>query len=261
MSIDAKNRQVFGFVPARMAASRFPGKPLYNILGRPMLEHCFERAKLYTEWDYLAIATCDQEIKQFSISKSYNLIMTSDAHTRALDRVAEAVEVCQKPIKDDDIVVCVQGDEPLLGPDIIKLIVNPLISDSNINGTILAVPILDKETFFNPDTVKLVHNRDFDVLYTSRSPIPYTNKFSADLGALRVGGIFGFKWSFLKWFQGQSESPLELKEACDSNRIYDGGFTQRAVIMPYRNYFSVDSPSDIKRVEEALLSDSFSQQY
>ena len=72
---------------------------------------------------------------------------------------------------------------------------------------------------------------------------------------------FGFKWSFLKWFTNQRESPLEITESCDSNRIYDGGFTQRAVIMPYRKYFSVDSPGDLKRVEEALLSDIFSQQY
>ena len=101
-----------------------------------------------------------------ALSKNYDVVMTSDTHTRALDRVAEAVEVCGRPVGDADIVVCVQGDEPLLGPDIIEMIVDPLIRDPSINGTILAVPIIDEETFFHPDAVKLVHNRNFDVLYT-----------------------------------------------------------------------------------------------
>lgn len=256
-----KKKKIFGFVPARMAASRFPGKPLHNILGRPMLEHCFERAKLYLDWDYLALATCDEEIRLFGDSKNYEVIMTSKSHTRALDRVAEAVEGCGRPIKDQDIIVCIQGDEPLLGPDIISLVVEPLIKDNSINGTILAAPILEEESFLNPDTVKLVHNNNYDVLYTSRSPIPYSKTYSRDLGALRVGGIFGFKWSFLQWFTNQSESPLEFKESCDSNRIYDNGFTQRAVIMSDRPYFSVDSPRDIEVVENAMLSDRFKDSY
>ena len=261
MATEITKARIFGFVPARMAASRFPGKPLHNILGRPMIEHCFERAKLYRHWSYLALATCDEKLQRFGVSKNFDVVMTSDRHTRALDRVAEAVEVCGRSVEEEDIVVCAQGDEPLLGPDIIKMIVDPLIRDPSINGTILAVPILDETTFLNPDTVKLVHNRNFDVLYTSRSPIPHTREFSENLGALRVGGIFGFRWSFLKWFTSQSESPLELKEACDSNRIYDNGFTQRAVVMPYRPYFSVDSPQDVKKVEQAMEYDLFKDAY
>jgi len=255
------SKKIYGFVPARMAASRFPGKPLHHILGKPMVEHCFERAKLFLQWDYLAIATCDEKIRQFGTSKDYEVVMTSATHTRALDRVTEAVEVCKNSVNEDDIIVCVQGDEPLLGPDIIQMIVDPLLRDPSINGTVLAVPIIDKETFFNPDTVKLVHNRNLDVLYTSRSPIPYAKNFTKTLGALRVGGIFGFRWSFLKWFARQDESPLELKEACDSNRIYDNGFTQRTVIMPYRPYFSVDSPPDIEKVERAMKKDFYTNKY
>ncbi len=156
-------------MPARMAASRFPGKPLHSILGKPMVEHCFERAKLFLQWNYLAITTCDEKIRQFGNSKNYEVVMTAATHTRALDRVTEAAELCKNPVADDDIIVCVQGDEPLLGPDIIEMIIDPLLRDPSINGTVLAVPIVDEETFFNPDTVKLVHNRNFDILYTSGS--------------------------------------------------------------------------------------------
>ena len=125
----------------------------------------------------------------------------------------------------------------------------------------MAVPVIDEEVFLNSDTVKLVHNENLDVLYTSRSPIPHAEKFTPELGALRVGGIFGFRHRFLKWFTNQKESPLEKKESCDSNRIYDNGFSQRAVVIQYRPYFSVDSPKDVKQVERVMVSDPFWGKY
>ena len=253
--------KIFGFVPARMAASRFPGKPLHKILGRPMIEHCFERAKLFNNWELLAVTTCDEEIRKFAKDKNYPVLMTSGQHTRALDRVAEAVTICSQKIAENDIVVCVQGDEPLLGPDLIDAVIKPFQEDPDVSGTMLAVPIIDEETYKNPDTVKLVHNLKGDVLYTSRSPIPYTKTFSSDIGAKRVGGIFGFKWHFLNWFTNSQESPLEIKESCDSNRIYDHGFTQRISTMHPRPYHSVDSPEDIARVEQVMPNDPYWGKY
>ena len=82
---------------------------------------------------------------------------------------------------------------------LIEMIVEPLLADDSVSGTLLAVPIIDEEIFLNPDTVKLVHNKSGDVLYTSRSPIPYVYSFTESSGALRVGGVFAFRWSFLKW--------------------------------------------------------------
>ncbi len=247
--------KLVGVVPARMAASRFPGKPLHPIFGRPLLEHCFERAKLFEGWDYLMLATCDAEIEAFGLEKGYPVVMTSDKHTRALDRVAEAVTTLDD-IEDDDIVVCVQGDEPLLSPDIIEAVIKPFNEDDAVPGTMLAVPIVDEDTFVNPDIVKLVHNRKGDVLYTSRSPIPYAKDgFTPELGAMRVGGIFGFRWSFLRWFTETPESPLEQVEACDSNRICDNGFFQRIAPIAWRPYVSVDSPHDVTMVEAVMKDD------
>ncbi len=238
-----------------MAASRFPGKPLHDIAGRPLLEHCYLRAKLYDRWDGLFICTCDEEIRAFAEAKGYPVLMTADTHTRALDRVAEAAEICGQPVADDDIVVCVQGDEPLLGPDMIEAVIKPFDDDADVEGTLLAVPIPDEETFLNPDMVKLVHDLKGDVMFTSRAPIPYTNEFSPDMGAKRVGGIFGFRWHMLKWFTGLPESPLEIAEACDSNRIYDNARRQRIAPAPARPYLSVDSPEDAARVEEVIRDD------
>ena len=253
--------KTIGIVPARMAASRFPGKPLHPICGRPMLEHCFERAKLFAGWDGLFLATCDEEIADFAKAKNYPVIMTVDTHTRALDRVAEAADTCGIDLEENDIVVCVQGDEPLLGPDLIEAVTAPFAGDATVDGTMLAVPIHDEETFLNPDIVKIIADQSGNVLYTSRSPVPYCKEFSPDLGAMRVGGIFGFRWDFLKWFTTTPESPLEQKEACDSNRICDNGRRQKIAPIPYRPYVSVDSPEDVGRVEAVMQDDAYWGKY
>jgi 3-deoxy-manno-octulosonate cytidylyltransferase (CMP-KDO synthetase) len=247
--------KTIGIVPARMAASRFPGKPLHPIAGRPMLEHCFLRARLFGGWDGLFVATCDDEIRAFCEDKGFPVVMTADSHSRALDRVAEAAAACGAI--DNDIIVCVQADEPLLGPDTLEAVLAPFTDDPGVEGTMLAVPIVDEALYRDPDIVKIVHDTKGDVLYTSRGPIPYAKVFSPRLGAKRVGGIFGFRRHFLRWFTELPESPLEQAEACDSNRICDNGRRQRIALAPSRPYFSVDSPKDVASVEAALGNDPY----
>ncbi|NQV56657.1 MAG: 3-deoxy-manno-octulosonate cytidylyltransferase [Rhodospirillales bacterium] len=249
-----------GIVPARMAASRFPGKPLKNILGRPMLEHVFERARLNDSLDALVIATCDQEIREFAETKGYPVVMTSDRHTRALDRVAEAATLCDENISDHDLVLCIQGDEPMMQPDMITTVLEPLYRDDR-EGTILAMDIVDEDVFLNPDTVKIIHDITGKVLYTSRSPVPHCKSFSQELGAKRIYGIFGFKWRLLNWFTELPESPLELAEACDSNRICDNGRYQHIAHYPYIPSYSVDSASDLLKVEQAMNNDALWGKY
>lgn len=253
--------QIFGIVPARMASSRFPGKPLYPICGRPMVEHVFERAKMFERWDGLYLATCDQEIADFATSKSYPVIMTADTHTRCLDRVAEAISKCGQTVAENDIIICVQGDEPMLHSEMIAAVIKPLEQDSTVTCTVLAMEIGSEAQFLNPDTVKIVHDMRGDVLYTSRSPIPHCKNFSADLGARRIYGILAFRWHFLKTFNQLAESPLEIKEACDSNRIMDHGYRERIAPYPYQPSFSVDSPADIGLVEANMKKDPLWGQY
>ena len=253
--------KTIGIVPARMAASRFPGKPLHPIAGKPMVEHVFARARLSWDWDLLCIATCDEEIMKFAEEKSFPAVMTSDTHTRALDRVAEAYGLVADAPNGDDIVVCVQGDEPLLASDTITAVIEPFHNDVTTEGTMLAVPITDEELYRNPDIVKIIHDISGRVLYTSRQPVPHCKEFSPDLGAMRVGGIFGFRWHFLNWFTELPESPLERLEACDSNRICDNGRFQRIAPIAARPYFSVDSPEDIVLVEQVIRDDPMWGQY
>lgn len=253
--------KVIGVVPARMSASRFPGKVLHPICGMPMVEHVFRRASLFPSWDGLYLATCDHEIEDFGLERGWPVVMTSDKHTRALDRVAEAGAKCGQALDSNDVVVCVQGDEPMLHPDMIAATIRPLEEDATVGGSVLAMHIVDEETFRNPDTVKIIHDMKGDVLYTSRAPIPYCKKFSADLGARRIYGILAFRWHFLQTFTSLAPSPLELVEACDSNRILDYGYRQRIAPYPHRSSFSVDSPADVALVEAHLRQDELWGRY
>lgn len=253
--------KVVGIIPARMASSRFPGKPLFPIMGRPMVEHVFCRSRFYKGWDGLFLATCDKEIADFAKSKDFPAIMTSDKHTRCLDRVAEAVEKCGVVMADSDVVVCVQGDEPMFQPDMIDAVLKPLQDNPKMPATVLAMEIIDEEQWKNPDTVKIIHNDAGEVLYTSRAPIPYCKKFSKELGARRIYGIFAFRWQYLKAFTQTPEKRLEIVESCDSNRILDMDFSQ--YIAPYRYLpsFSVDSPSDVGQVEAHIKNDAYWGKY
>tara|TARA_B100000795_G_C22726968_1_gene409792 strand:+ start:288 stop:1061 length:774 start_codon:yes stop_codon:yes gene_type:complete len=254
-------RKIIGVIPARMASGRFPGKPLFEIAGMPMIEHVWHRAKMYKKWDELFIATCDDEIKNFADSKNIPCIMTSDKHIRGLDRVAEAVENGNFDLNEDDIVLNVQGDEPMMRPDMIDATVEPMIKESDVNGVVLSMPIIDEAQFNDPNTLKIIHNIKGDILYTSRAPIPYCKDWSLNTEAKKIFGIFGFRWGFLKKFTKMSESPLELAEACDSNRLYDNGLTQRVVLYPYIDAFAVDAPEDIEKVESFIKKDPYWSKY
>jgi 3-deoxy-manno-octulosonate cytidylyltransferase (CMP-KDO synthetase) len=122
--------------------------------------------------------------------------------------------------------------------------------------------IADREQFLNPDTVKIIHNHQGQVLYTTRAPVPYCKgEFSVEHGAKRIYGIFAFRWKYLKAFTKMKETFLEQSESCDSNRILDSDFRQFIAPVPHRKSFSVDSPADIKLVEEHMKKDPFWGRY
>jgi len=245
-----------------MAASRFPGKPLMPIGGVKMLEHVYRRAALYSGWHKLAVATCDREIHNFSKARQFEVIDTGSHHVRALDRVAEAVERIGENLSEEDVVVCVQGDEPLLDPAMIEAVVNPLKASRNVHATLLGVHVTEEEIWLNPDSVKLISNDSGEILYTTRAPVPYAKDgFSAELMARRIGGIFAFRPNALREFTSHPETRLEMLESCDSNRLLDMPFRQFVAPYPAVPMYSVDSPSDIALVEKALKKDELFKCY
>lgn len=251
-----------GVIPARMASTRFPGKPLYPIHGKPMIEHVYRRARMFGGWDKLVLATCDEEIAQLARQKSIPYVMTGFHHTRALDRVAEAVDRIDGAGDANDIVVCVQGDEPMLRPDMIDTVIAPLERNAALACTVLAMHITDEALWRNPDTVKIVHNDSGEVLYTTRAPVPHCKeKFTPELMARRIYGIFAFRRRYLQAFTEHEETRLEKLESCDSNRILDMPFAQHIAPYPYIESFSVDSPADIALVEQYMSSDAYWARY
>ena len=243
--------KIFGFIPARMAATRFPNKPLKKIMGIPMIEHVYERSKLFKNWENLFLTTCDKEIKKFCSTKNIPVIMTSKKHKRCLDRVYEAASKI-KGIKDRDIVVCVQGDEPMMKTEMIENVLKPINKNKKINATVLAMDIIEESQFKDKNAVKIIHKISGEVLYTSRAPIPYTENFSKKTKAKRIYGIFAFRWHSLKKFYFTKPSFLEVSEACDSNRICDNHGGQFIAKQRYEDSFSVDTAKDLKKVEKYL---------
>jgi 3-deoxy-manno-octulosonate cytidylyltransferase (CMP-KDO synthetase) len=253
--------KIYGFIPARMASTRLPGKPLKNIQGRPMLEHVYERSNFYKKWSKLSIATCDQEIMNFCIKKKYNFIMTSKKHKECTDRVYEAVKKDCKKIKNNDVVICIQGDEPMLHPKMIESVVKSLEKNKKAGMTILGMEIVNNSQFINPNIVKIVNNQENEVLYCSRSPIPHCKKFSKKIGARRIFAIFAFRFSFLKKYSKLKMSRLEQIESCGQNRVCDRAKGMYVSPFKYKPSFSVDTYSDLKLVNKLIAKDPLTYKY
>ena len=244
-----------------MAASRLPGKPLKYILGKTMLEHVYERSNMFNKWNKLFVAGCDKQIRNFCLSKNYPYLDTSKKHDRCLDRVVEATFKTKEKISDNDAVVCIQGDEPMLIPKMIKTVVDKLKINKKVKASILVMDIIKKDQYLSPNIVKVVNNVNGEILYCSRSPIPFLKKFSKNLGTKRIYGIYAFKYGFLKYFNKLKSSPLEVIESCDQNRICDNGGGMYVANFKFFPSFSVDTNSDLKLVRKKMSQDILWKKY
>ena len=187
-----------------------------------------------------------------------------EKHNRCLDRVFEASNKIFKKknkLKKNDIVICVQGDEPMLRPDMIKAVIKAIKKNKKAGSIVLGMSINNKKEFYNPNVVKIINNKKNEVLYTSRSPIPYCKSFSLKVKAKRIYGIFAFRYSFLKKFNLTKESFLEKIESCDSNRICDNFGGQYVANYPHRISIAVDTLKDLKLVQRLIKKDKFFKRY
>ena len=237
-------------IPARMGSSRFPGKPLAAICGRPMIEHVYRRCRVNPSLAAVYIATCDREIAAATEGFGGVSIMTSSSHQRASDRVAEAAEKI-----DADIIVMVQGDEPMLYPEMIDDAVRPFRDDPAVLCTNLAAPIRSVEEMRDPNTIKVVTAKNGDALYFSRQPIP-----SGSSGGLKQVCVIPFRREFLLQYTKLEPTPLEIAESVDMLRILEHGFKVRMVVTNYETH-AVDTPADLALVERLLQADPLAKSY
>ena len=237
-------------IPARMDSSRFPGKPIAKILGRTMLEHIYKRVTMSNSLDATYFATCDDEIRLAAQDFGAPVIMTARTHERASDRVAEAVTNI-----DAELIVMVQGDEPMTHPDMIDTAVAPFQNDPKLNCVNLVRSIDNEEDFYNVNTIKVIMNQQGDALYMSRQPIPTIDK----LGFKRTPTykqvcIIPFRRTTLFDYTRLPQTPLEKLESVDMLRLLEHGYRVKMVKTEFDTQ-AVDTEADLARVAKLMESD------
>lgn len=235
-------------VPARMASSRYPGKPLVPLLGVPLVEHVRRRARLADGVGQVVVATCDESIRDAVIAAGGQAVMTAKTHERCTDRVEEAMHHLE-----GDVVVMVQGDEPLLMPDAVTRIAQPLLERDEVVCTNLLSPLESDADLGNPNIVKAACDQHGRVLFFSRAPIPYYRK-RVDCPIYRQTGIMAFRASLLRTYAKLRETPFERAEAVDMLRLLEHGYPIHGVVVDYPTV-GVDRPEDVPVVERRLRED------
>lgn len=252
---------IVAIIPARMGSSRFPGKPLAEIHGVPMIGHVYHRTSMGKCLTETYVATCDQEIKDYVESIGGKAIMTSDCHERCTDRTAEAMQKIEletgSPI---DVVVMVQGDEPMVTPEMIDQSIQPLLDDDSVNVTNLMANIDTVEEFEDPNEVKVVVDQNSDALYFSREPVPSRKKGVADVPMLKQVCIIPFRKDYLLKYNDMKETPLEIIESVDMMRILENGEKVRMVFCDEVSK-SVDTKADLNDVCQLMKNDELMKKY
>ena len=251
---------IVGIIPARMASSRFPGKPLAKILDMPMIGHIFKRSKMADILNKVYVATCDEEIAKYIRSIDGEVIMTSETHERASDRTAEAMlKIEELTGKTIDLVVMIQGDEPMVTPGIISESIAPF-EDPAVNVVNLMAKIDNIEEFEDPNEPKVVVNQKSDAIYFSREPIPSHKKGMEIVPMLKQVCIIPFRRDYLLQFNQMPETNLERIESIDMNRIIEHGGKIRMVQIDEKMY-SVDTETDLRKVENLMRNDPLVDDY
>ncbi|MBF0126415.1 MAG: 3-deoxy-manno-octulosonate cytidylyltransferase [Magnetococcales bacterium] len=240
-------------IPARYASTRLPGKPLLNLAGKPMIRWVYEAASRSGASTVL-VATDDLRIRDAVTGFGGEAVMTSPDHLSGTDRVAQAALEL-----DEEVIVNVQGDEPLLEPALIRQVAAPLLEDPALTMSTLAQPLLDPAEWHNPNVVKIVCDRRGRALYFSRAPIPWDrdrSSLEAPLHPLALHhiGLYGFRADFLQTFSALQPTPLESLERLEQLRALEHGFDIRVIVTQRMVARGVDVPEDLERVRLELLA-------
>ena len=239
--------KTIAIIPVRMGSSRFPGKPLKKINGIPMVELIYNLISKNKSLSKVVVATCDKVIFDHIKSINGEVVMTSIKHQRASDRTAEALVKCENRYKKKfDVVVMVQGDEPMVDKFMIQKSIEPFKKNKKINVVNLISKIKNKKIMMDPNSIKVVKNLKNEALYFSRSPIPYNNKSKNFYGYKQVC-IIPFKRDFLLKYIDLKPTELEKIESVDMMRILENGYAVNLVEIS-KETFPVDTLNDLKNV-------------
>jgi len=251
---------VIGIIPARMGASRFPGKPMEKMHGMPMIGHCYHRTRLAPGIQQTYVATCDVEIADYISSIGGKAIMTSDQHTRATTRTAEALEIIEEQTGEQvEVVVMVQGDEPLIPPETISETLQSF-NDPTVEISNVMCRFRTREAFEDKNNVKIVVDQNSDALYFSREPIPSPWKGWDHMPCYMQTGIIAFRRDTLLNFNAMEETLLEQVESVDMNRVLETGSNIRMIPTDVVT-IGVDTQEELKAAEKLLVNDPVMKNY
>ena len=238
----------YGIIPARYHSNRFPGKPLAEILGRPMFWHVYERARRCPQLTRVVLATDDERIFEAAESLQVPVVMTGGDHRSGTDRVLEAARSIN--VEADSVIVNIQGDEPALEPAMLSELLKPF-HKTEVQVTTL-VREMNAVEARNPDRVKVAVARDGRALYFSRATIPYRSEYQGTTVYLHIG-IYAFRIGVLEKFVGLDQSPLEITEKLEQLRLLENNIPIHIVVTDHQSV-GVDRPEDIPVVEQIMSS-------
>lgn len=242
-------------IPARMGSSRFPGKPMALIEGIPMIGHVYMRTRMAQSLTDCWVATCDTEIKTYIENIGGKAMMTADTHERCSDRCAEAMlKIEEATGQTIDMVTMVQGDEPLVTPDMVDVACKALTDNPDCGVACLAGEIDTLDNFKDPNEVKVVVNRLGRAIYMSREPIPTPSRGEKISAWKKQVCIIPFTRSYLLEFNATEPTPLEIAESIDLNRCIENGHPVAMADSPDKA-ISVDTPEDLALAARALSTD------
>lgn len=238
--------RVIGVIPARYKSSRFPGKPLAEICGKPMIWWVYQQAKKVDSFYEVYVATDDCRIKKACESFDIKVVMTSEECATGSDRVAEVAKKIE-----GDVFINVQGDEPVIKPEMIQQLIDVFLNDKDVYFASLKKSITDEDEIKAASTVKVVTDIYDNALFFSRSVIPSRLKGESDVKVYRHVGIYGYTSDFLRKFSNMEQTGLEKGEGIEPLRAMENGYKIKVVETEYSS-IGVDYPEHIKRVEEII---------
>jgi 3-deoxy-manno-octulosonate cytidylyltransferase (CMP-KDO synthetase) len=239
--------KIIGILPARYASTRLPGKSLKDICGKPMIQYVYEAAQKSRLLYQVLVATDDQRILDAVEKFGGQACMTSIHHKNGTDRIAEVAHTVEA-----DIVVNIQGDEPLLDPRQIDEVIQPMLDDPNLKACTLCRPIQSEEDLKNPNVVKAVFDLTGNALYFSRSIIPYP-RVTQNHRAYEHIGIYVYTKDFLMQYVQMPQTPLEISESLEQLRILENGVRLKVVVTQFEyTGLSVDTPEDLEAVRKII---------
>ena len=249
--------RTIGVIPARMGSSRFPGKPLAPINGIPMLGHVYFRSRMNPRLDAVYIATCDDEIHRYADEIGADCILTSATHERASDRTAQAVDIIEAHSSSVDVVMMIQGDEPMIHPDMLDEALAPLWREAEVQVVNLMAP-LGADAAADPNEIKVVVDRRGDALYFSRGRLPWHK--DGHVETMKQVCVIPFRRRFLAQFAALAPTPLERAESIDMLRALEHGYPVRMARTAHVTC-SVDTPDDLARVVSMMRDDPLVSRY